>query len=435
MLTIVFFSIITAAFSQTNTSDSLTIDEAVRMALATNPAIQQAAHAIDASKARVEESESSLYPEAGVSLNYTRLGPVAAFSFPGFGSINLFPSNNYDEHVGVSATVYDFNKRQKSIDLVKTQVQSSKDRLELVRQDLAYRTVQTFYTILFLKQSIQVQNDEINTLNEHLNMTRKKVEAGTATDFDVLTTQVRVAAAQNTKISLENSLANAEITLRHLLGLPPNARVEPAGEFTEAPVPLNLDSLINVAMQNRVEVKAADDQIVSAQAQYNVASAVNNPSVNIALAYGFKNGYEPNINAWRGNYAAAVQLQIPLSGVVPYFGGYREESMQQEASANIKAAKSYKSDVAEQIKADVQRGVADLRSSMDKFQTTDVAVQQAESALSLAKIRYEAGTVTNLDLLDAETSLAQARLMRLEALYRYVIGRYELLQAVGEKIW
>lgn len=434
-LMITFLSVGTAAFSQTDPPDSLTLNEAVRIVLATNPAIKQAAEQVNASQAGVGVSKSSLYPDAGVSLNYTRIGPIPAFSFPGFGNILLAPANNYDEHIGVSETIYDFDKRQKSINLAKTQVQSTKDRLELVRQDLAYRTIQTFYTILFLQRSIRVQNDEINTLNEHLLMTKKKVEAGTATDFDVLTTQVRVAAAENEKINLENSLSNTEIVLKQFLGLPQGSQVALTGGFTETPVPLNLDSLTAIAMENRVEIKSANDEITTARARYNMASTIDNPSLNVAVLYGFKNGYVPNLNAWRGNFAAAAQLEIPISGVVPFFGGYRKESMEEEAGAGMKAAESYKSNVVQEVKADVQRSIVDLRSSMENLRTTDVSVQQAESALSLAKIRYEAGTVTNLDLLDAETALAQARLMRLRALYRYVIGTYELQQAVGEKSW
>ncbi len=258
-LMITFLSVGTAAFSQTDPADSLTLNEAVRIVLATNPAIQQAAEQVNASQAGVGVSKSSLYPDAGVSLNYTRIGPIPAFSFPGFGNILLAPANSYDEHIGVDGTIYDFDKRQKSIDLAKTQVQSTKDRLELVRQDLAYRTIQTFYTILFLQRSIRVQNDEINTLNEHLLMTKKKVEAGTATDFDVLTTQVRVAAAENEKINLENSLSNTEIVLKQFLGLPQGSQVALTGGFTETPVPLNLDSLTAIAMENRVEIKSAND--------------------------------------------------------------------------------------------------------------------------------------------------------------------------------
>ncbi len=434
-LTVIFLSISAAGFSQTKVSDSLTVNDAVRMVLSTNPSIQQAEEEISASEAGVKVSKSSLYPDGGVSLNYTRIGPVPAFSFPGFGNIELAPANNYDEHIGFSGTVYDFGQRQKGIDLAKTKVTSSKDRLEQVRRDLAFRTIQTFYTILFLRRGIRVQKDEINTLNEHLLTTKKKVAAGTATDFDVLTTQVRVAAARDEEISLENSLSNTEIILRRLIGLQQNAPLDLKGEFAEAPVSLNLDSLIGVALENRVEVKEANDQISTARASYNVASAIYDPSLKVAFAYGFKNGYEPNLDAWRGNFAATAQLQIPISGVVPFFGGYRKQSMEEEADAQMRAAEAYRSSVVQEVKADVKKGIVDLRSSMDKMQTTDITVQQAESALNLARIRYEAGTVTNLDLLDAETALAQARLTRLQALYKFVIGRYELEQAIGEKSW
>ncbi len=421
--------------AQATTGDSLTVDDAVRMVLATNPAVQQAVHAVDASSARVAVNESSLYPEAAVSLNYARIGPVAAFSFPGFGTLSLFPANNYDEHIAASATVFDFDKRGKAVDLALAQVQGVKDKLNLTRQGLAYQTIQTFYSILFLRQSIQVQDEEIATLNEHLATTRKKVESGSATNFDALTTEVRVAAAQNQRINLVNSLSTSEISLRRLLGIPRDSPLNLVGQFTETPVAFNLDSLEAAALRDRIEMKAADDQIAAAQAQYQVASTLYNPSLNVALAYGFKNGYEPNIYVWRGNYAAALQLQMPLSGVVPFFGGYRKSSMQEEATATTKGAESYKNQVAQQIAADVQKAITDLHSGLDRLQTADITVQQAESALSLAKGRYVAGTLTNLDLLDAETSLAQAKLMRLEALYRYVIGRYELEQAIGARTW
>ncbi len=417
------------------TADSLTVDETVKMVLAANPAVQQASHAVDASTARVGLSRSSFYPEAGVSLNYVKLGPVGAFSFPGFGSLKLYPVDNYDEHVGASAVLFDFDKRQKAVDVALSDVENAKDRLSVTRQGLAYQTIQTFYTILFLRQSIQVQEEEIKTLNEHLSLTRKKVEAGTATDFDALTTQVRVAAAENQRINLGNTLSATEIALRRLLGVPATFPLSLSGEFSEAPVSLNSDSLLDVALRSRVEMKSADDQIASARARLGMASAIDNPSLNVALTYGFKNGFEPNIYAWRGNFAAAVQFQMPIGSVVPFFGGYRRDHMEEEASATMKGAESVKSSVAQLVTSDVQKAVADLKASLDRLQTSDITVQQATRALNVARGRYQAGTVTNLDLLDAETALAQAKLMRLEALYHYVIGRYELEQAVGVRSW
>ena len=144
--------------------------------------------------------------------NYARLGPASAYHFWGQG-FQLYPLNNWDEHLGDQGTIYDFNKRNKSVDLAASQVTTAQDRLELAKSGLSYRTIQTFYAILFLEKSIQVQDEEIKNLNDHLLMTQKKVQAGSATDFDVLTTQVRVAAAENSKINLQNNLENTKVCL------------------------------------------------------------------------------------------------------------------------------------------------------------------------------------------------------------------------------
>lgn len=425
---IILLSISTPAFSQTTSSDSLTVEASIQKAIQTNPDILQAMHSIDVFQSGVEVSKSSYYPDAGADLTYARLGPASSIAFGG-QSFQLYPLNSWDEHLGVQGTIYDFNKRGKSVDLASSQVTTAQDRLELAKSGLSYRTIQTFYAILFLEKSIQVQNEEIKNLNDHLLMTQKKVQAGTATDFDVLTTQVRVAAAQNEKINLENNLENTKVVFRRLLGLLPDSPVNLAGEFTEKPVTLNNDSLISQAMSDRIEMKIADDQLNTAQMQYGVASATNSPRLNGSLMWGLKNGYFPDMNVLRGNFVAGVQLAIPL------FDGFRERNLKEEANAGIRVSEDNRSSIAEQIKFDVQKGVSDVKSSLDRLRMTDITVEQAKSAVEQARIRYQAGTVTNLDLLDAETSLSQAELMQIQALYQYVVSGYELDQAVGEKVW
>jgi outer membrane protein TolC len=79
--------------------------------------------------------------------------------------------------------------------------------------------------------------------------------------------------------------------------------------------------------------------------------------------------------------------------------------------------------------------VAAARAARDKNADTEVQVRQATAALALARTRYQAGVVTNLDVLDAETVLAQAKLVQLRARYDLVRSRYQLQQAVGERVW
>ena len=361
-------------------------------------------------------------------LNYARLGPASSITFGGLG-FQLYPLNNWDEHLGVQGTIYDFDKRNKSVDLATSQVTTTQDRLELAKSGLSYRTIQTFYAVLFLEKSIQVQDEEIKNLNDHLIMTQKKVQAGTATNFDALTTQVRVAAAENSKINLQNNLENTKVMFRQLLSLPADSPVNLAGEFSEEPIAFNTDSLISQALSRRTEIKVANDQLNTAQMQYKVASATNNPMLNASLMWGLKNGFFPDETAMRGNFVAGVQLAIPI------FDGYRVKNLEGEANASIRVNEDYRNNVAEQIKSDVQKSISDVRSSMDRLTTTEISVEQAKSAVEQARISYQAGTVTNLDLLDAETSLSQVELMQIQALYQFVVSRYELDQAIGEKVW
>ncbi|MGO9480517.1 MAG: TolC family protein [Candidatus Kryptoniota bacterium] len=435
ILSIIILSISTSAFSQievpergTTSPDSLTLEASIQKALQTNPEILQAAHSVDVYESRVDESKSSYYPDASADLAYARLGPASAISFFGEG-FQLYPLNTWDEHLGIEGTIYDFNKRNKSVDLAASQVTTAQDRLELAKDGLSYRTIQTFYAILFLEKSILVQDEEIKNLNDHLLMTQKKVQAGSATDFDVLTTQVRVAAAENSKINLQNNLENTKVAFRQIVGLPADSPVNLAGEFTEAPVALNADSLISLALDNRVEMKVANDQLSTAQMQYKVASSTNNPTLNASLMWGLKNGFFPDETSMRGNFVAGVQLAVPI------FDGFREKNLEEEAGAGIRVSEDYRNNMAEQIKADVQKGISDARSSMDRINMTAITVEQAKSAVEQARVRYQAGTVTNLDLLDAETSLSEAELMQIQALYQFVISSYELDQALGEKVW
>lgn len=428
VLLVISLTFSTRAFSQAVPADSLTLNASIQKAIQTNPDILQAVHSIDVFQSGVEVSRSSYYPNAGADLTYARLGPASSISFGGQG-FQLYPLNAWDEHLGVQGTIYDFNRRDKSVDLAASQVTTAQDRLDLAKSGLSYRTTQTFYAILFLEKSIQVQDEEIKNLSDHLLMTQKRVQAGTATDFDVLTTQVRVAASENARINLENNLENTKVLFRRLLGLAPDSPVNLAGEFTEEPVALNTDSLVLQALSSRIEMKVADDQLNSAQMQYEVASSSNNPTLGASVMWGLKNGLFPDQTPLRGNFVAGVELAIPL------FDGYRERNLKEEANAGIRVYEDSKNGVAEQIKADVQKGISDVRSSMDRLRTTEITVEQAKSAVEQARIRYLAGTVTNLDLLDAETSLSQAELMQIQALYQFVVSRYELDQAVGERVW
>ena len=405
--------------------DSLTIEQAVQRATGAHPSVEQALQMMQVSEARVLENTISDYPSVAATALYTRLGPVAALSIPMLGDFKLYPENNYDAHIGARYTLYDFGKRDASVGLASSRVEGSEDMIALTKTNLAYQTVRTFYTILVLEKSLQVQDEQIAALEGHLAVTQKKLAAGTTTTFDVLTTKVRVAMAQSQKIDLQNTLARMEAILRQLLSLPPGSPVAIKGELRRYALAFNADSLVHIAFQQRLEAKLAHDAERSAELQMKVASLSDAPSVNLAASYGLKNGFIPNIDVLRGNFVAGMQIEVPV------FDGKRTTYQEQESQAALRVEEARSKDVEQQIRSEIEQAIADAKAAVEKLAIAEVQLEQADEAVAVARSRYENGTLTNLDLLDAEAAESAAKLGNLQALYKLIISRYEQRRTIG----
>ncbi len=428
-LAIIFYALLSKVFAQTKQTDSLTLQRAINMTLTNQPLINQAVEQINAVNARINEQNSSYYPQVEGNLSYAWIGPVISLAFPGMGNFDFNTPNNYDMHVSAGYTLYDFGRRDAAMDLIKSYKLSAEEKINLVKSNLTYSTIQTFYSILFLKKSIAVKNDQINTLNQHLDITKKKVASGSATDFDVLTTEVRVASAENDKTDLQNALAKEEIYLRSLLGYSSSHPLNLTGDFSTTGLDVNEDSLVTQAYNMRPEIKLAKDAENSARLSKQVSALGDRPTISLDASYGLKNGFFPDLDVLRGNWVAAISANIPI------FNGYRTDAKVEEAEANLKESTQEILSLERRIKAEVQSAYSDWKTNYEKLDRTKLQVKQAEDALSRAELQYRDGVITNLDLIDSETALAEARLLYLQVIYKNVLSKYALDKVIGQVLW
>ncbi len=419
--------LIVSGYAQEANQDSISIKQAIKLTLTNQPLLQQAEEQINAAEAKIKEQDSFNYPRVDGSLSYTRIGPIPTIEFGGLG-FTLAPPNNYDAHIAASDLIYDFGKRNAFLDLAKSYKLSAEDKVHLVKNSLSYQTIQAFYSILFLEKSVKVKDEQINTLKQHIADANKKVLSGSATDFDVVTTEVRVAAAENQKIDLLNTLSKEKIYLKSLLGWPFGKELNLSGNFSWDSTSINDETLIQEAYQNRPEMKLARDAENSATISKQAASLTDLPTLNVIASYGFKNGYEPNLNVLRGNWAAGINASIPI------FNGNLKDAKVEEADATLKSSNAKILELERTIKTQVEEAVTNIKASRSKIKTTAVQVKHAKDALSRAEVRYRDGVITNLDLIDAETSLSEAELLSLRVSYENIINMYSLKEAIGEEI-
>lgn len=424
---IALMSVTNTTYSQSIQNGPLTLKEAIELTLKNQPLIKQAEDEVNAAEAKINEQKSFDYPDITADLSYSRIGPVPAIEF-GNESFRLYPANNYDAHVSAKYNIFDFGRKKALLDLTKSFKLTAQEKINYIKNDLSYKTARLFYSILYLEKSLSVKNDQIKTLVSHLDVTQKKVDNGTATDFEVLTTKVRVASAKNQKVDIENEINKQKIALKGLMGLPADTLLNLQGDLSLLSIPTNNDSLLTQAFSQREEIKIAQDANNSIEQQKQVASLSNVPTLNAIASYGLKNGLMPNLDVLRGNWLLGVSANIPI------FNGNRKDAKIQEAEANLNANDAQISALKRKINTEVQQAVSDLETSKAKLSSTQLQVDQAEQAVKRAEISYANGVITNLDLLDSETSLSEARLLHLKVVFQNVINAYNLKEAVGDVI-
>jgi outer membrane protein TolC len=407
----------------------LTLEKTIQLVRNNNPSLKASADEITAADARVTRSRSSLFPQITASAGYTYLDPVSEMSIGGSVPLQFIPNNNYDAKVTAKATIFDFGKRGNSIDIAQSGKKSAEHSLEIARRDLSLQAVQLFYGILFLHENIRVEQKEIAALNKALEFSTKRYKAGSATRFDLLSTEVRIAAARSKALDLEHALHRSELTLRRLTGIADNYPLTLQGSFSATPASAADAGLVARALERRPELKLSREAEITAAKRRALAGKEGMPVVTGSISYGTANGYQPDITEMRKNIAGNVHIEIPL------FTGFRNRADRQEAAALMHAASQRRLDTEQQVKTEVEEMLDAVQTASKKIMTTDAQVKQAELAAEHARTRYTNGMATTLDLLDTEASLSQAELARIQATYEYVINSYTLKKATGEVFW
>jgi outer membrane protein TolC len=144
---------------------------------------------------------------------------------------------------------------------------------------------------------------------------------------------------------------------------------------------------------------------------------------------GGRNGYEPDIFKLQTNFSAGIGITIPI------FDGMRNRNNLLLAGSAIKSSTFQTETARKTILTEVVENEANLSAAKKKVEQFQIQLAQAQKALSLAEVSFKTGAITNLDLLDATTSLSESKLYLLKAGIDYQINLYKLKAAVGERLY
>ncbi|HKI87666.1 MAG TPA: TolC family protein [Draconibacterium sp.] len=412
-----------------NPGDSLSLDWIIQDVVLNHPAVQAAQEGLNQAAAKIGLAKSGYYPNINLIAGATSVGPVPSLDIPDIGSFSLFPRNNFTGELNVRQNVYDFGKTDRNVVLAnegKTLVEKS---IEKVKQQMALTAIRTYFALDYLQEAVKIKKEQLKTLKEHLGFVQKKKETGSATEYEILSTRVRISGVETQELDLEAMRDVQLAVLNALLGLPANTfHTVKSDEKVEKPT-VTGDALITDAFQKRDEMQLAKEKTGMANLHLEVVKGQNKPSLNLIANGGWKNGYIPEINKIRPNFVVGLNLNVPL------FDATRTKYQLMEAQSSVETSMLETEITKRQISGEVVKNETNIAASAKKVKQANLQLEQAKEALSLAQVSYKTGAITNLDLLDAATAVSESRLMLLRSKIDYAVNVYQLKASIGERLY
>ncbi len=403
--------------------DILTLDDALRFALENNFSIRQARQRLKEQEGLIVEVRAQALPNVSLEGNYSRSDKTFSATEYQNWTIGLYARQLLYSGGGVRAALDAASVTREAALL---DIQSVIDNVLL--------DVRTRYAdVLLNRERITVQEQSVALLQEQLQNVRNRFEAGSVSQFEVLTAEVALANAQPPLISARNAFRIAIDELRAVLGYQNNfvsdLRKVPefTGELVFTPIDYDLGEALLAARERRPELRRLEQLEKAREAGLTVARSDYLPEV--SLIAGYEGRKDRNSNAFsdtRDGWTAGVQ------GTWAIFDGARTRGRVAQARSQLAQARLSVSEQTLAIEVEVRRALSSLQEAAELAAAAEKVVGQATEALRLADVRYRNGAATQLDVLQARQALTEASLNKLEANYRHTIALATLRKAIAE---
>jgi TolC family type I secretion outer membrane protein len=415
-------------------SRPLSLADCLNVALQQNAAILKAQNDLEASHGIVVQTRAVALPQLTASGQYKYTDPSAIESFP---NAPTSPNQNWNAGIQLVQSIYEGGRMTAAFRAADATKQQALAQFQTVVADTLLATRVAYYDVLLAAQQITVHEASVNLLQKELEDQQHRLDAGTVPKFNVLRADVAVANERPNLIQARNNYRIAKNNLSNLLGynLPPEILEEVPLNLTDAlesaPYDVNLPDAIQQALARRTELTVLRKTVELEKLNIVNAKSGYKPTVSLFAGYGWYNAQftppvelDHDINGW--NAGAELQWNI--------FDGALTHGKVIQANALYEKSKTDLVDQSRQIEIEVRTAYSDFIEAREVLESQKTVQAEAEESLSEAKSRADAGTGTQLDVLDAETSLTQARTTQIQALHDYDTARAKLQRAIGEEM-
>jgi outer membrane protein TolC/ABC-type transporter Mla MlaB component len=406
----------------------LTLDQAVALALKQNTTAQIAVLSAAQSEQDQKIAMSALLPQAqlGVTEQWQRINILAQFGgtriFPGFPA-HVGPYSTFSAGPSFNGPVFDltlFRRYQAS----RNAANASRAESLSTREQVILLVVSQYIGTLRSMADVQASQSRVDLAQALYNQAADLQKEGVGTGIDTLRANVELQNENQRLLEAQATRETSLFGLSRLLNLDPRQQIELGDSlsFFDTPQP-EVETSIEEGLSARHEWKSLQEQMRAAENQRKAAFAERLPAVHFSGSWE-QFGTEPVSVIPTYTYAGTVS--------VPLFTGGRIRAETVRADLDIQKLRQQQADLRNQIALDVKTALINLDSARSQVRVANLGVQLSREEVDQARDRFNAGVANNIEVIQAQDSLARANDNQIAALYRFNQARADLARSIGQ---
>lgn len=411
---------------------SVTLADAVGIALKNNPSISSRKAMLIAAVARVGMAKSMTRAQVST----TTIGTVGNMPMVVPGPNSVQPQNfsltsdvpRLDQNVMAMYPIYTGGNLKGRVKSAQAQQDALTNDVTTTELDTILAVKNAYYMALLSQSYVDAYQQRVNEAKERVRIADESFTEGKIAKYDLLRNQTDLAEAQQMLNNAGRDVEMAVVDLKNMMGISQSSQLTLSQALAAQSEPLSLIELQATALRQRSEVQAARARVCSAQANIGVAKSAYKPQVYATamadLSVMKANSMDNNTDV---GYLVGVTAAIPVLD-----GGLRKSSVN-ESQAMLAQAQADERDAVLSVSKSVATAFSQFNAAAKNVDLSQAAIIQAKEDYRVIRIRYESGKATNVEVLDALATLTRSQTNYAEALYAQNVAREAVTRAIGQR--
>ncbi|HEY0971019.1 MAG TPA: TolC family protein [Gemmatimonadales bacterium] len=449
----------------------LSLGEALDRATGQSEEIRLARSQVDLAEAQVTTARSAALPQLNASINYTRtfaspFSTGGGFTLPDslrfdpdstaslaervsylerrvpsaglaglgslFGNLPFGQKNAYTAALTGSQLLYSGGRVGAALNIASSFEEVARLGLREETANVSQQVQTAYYRAALAEELERIATEALAQAERFLADVRLRLEAGTASELEVLRADVEQENLRPQLVAAQNAAQLARLDLKRLVNIPLDQPVRLTTALTPPPPAELAEPGLEPAadIERRAALAAAEQQVEIAAEQVRIARGAYLPQVSLSMNYGgqlFPGGPFDLSGDWRRDWNATVGVQIPI------FSGFQRQGELAQARVGLEQRRLQLAQLQEGVRLEYEQALGERERARTAIAARQRTVEQAQRVHDLTVLRYEQGLATQLEVSDARLALLQSRTNVAQAIADYRIADLGVARAIGSE--